>query len=126
MTLPHDSCSETDLTPDMEATALTQYNLKRGLKEFGKDAVTAIGKEMEQLPPWKVAKPVDGSSLTSDQKRATLRYLMFLTKKRCGRVKARRCADGRKQDETTSTEDASAPTVAIESVMCSIPCFSPS
>jgi hypothetical protein len=44
---------------------------------------------------------------------------MFLTKKRCGRVKARGCADGRKQRETTSKEDASARTVAIELVMLS-------
>ncbi len=44
---------------------------------------------------------------------------MFLTKKRCGRIKARLCADGRKQRETTSKEDASAPTVPIEAVMLS-------
>jgi hypothetical protein len=44
---------------------------------------------------------------------------MFLLKKRCGRVKARGCADGRKQRETTNKEDASASTVAFESVMLS-------
>jgi hypothetical protein len=116
---PHDSCVATNLTADLEAIALTQYNLKRGLREFGKDGVTALGKEMEQLHTQKVAKPVDADNLTRTQKRATLRYLMFLTKKRCGRIKARGCADGRKQRETTSKEDASAPTVAIESVMLS-------
>ena len=62
---------------------------------------------------------MDGDNLTKDQKRASLRYLMFLTKKRCGRIKARGCADGRKQRETTSKEDASAPTVSIEAVMLS-------
>jgi hypothetical protein len=45
---------------------------------------------------------------------------MFMSKKRCGRIKARGCADGRKQRETTSKEEASSPTVAIESVMLSI------
>jgi hypothetical protein len=44
---------------------------------------------------------------------------MFLTRKRCGREKARGCADSRKQRETTKKEDASAPTVAIEAVMLS-------
>jgi hypothetical protein len=44
---------------------------------------------------------------------------MFLTKKRYGRIKARGCADGRKQRETTRKEDAAAPTAAIESVMLS-------
>jgi hypothetical protein len=116
---PQDSSVSTDLTPDLEATAMTQYTLKKGLKEFGNDGIVALGKEMGQLHTRKVAKPVDAGNLTRDQKRASLRYLMFLTKKRCGRIKARGCADGRKQRETTSKADASAPTVAIESVMLS-------
>jgi hypothetical protein len=119
VSFPHDSCSSKDLTPELEAIALTQYTLKRGLKEFGEDGRTALGKEIEQLYTRKVSKPVDGDNLTKDQKRASLRYLMFLTKKRCGRIKARGCADGRKQRETTSKEDASAPTVSIEAVMLS-------
>jgi hypothetical protein len=119
VSFPQDSCSSKDLTPELEAIALTQYNLKRGLKEFGNDGLTALGKEVEQLYTRKVSKPVNSDDLTKDQKRASLRYLMFLTKKRCGRIKARGCADGRKQRETTSKEDASAPTVSIEAVMLS-------
>jgi hypothetical protein len=44
---------------------------------------------------------------------------MFLSKKQCGRMKARGCVDGIKQRDTISKEEASAPTVAIESVMLS-------
>jgi hypothetical protein len=116
---PDDKCSSKGLTPDLEAIALTQYTLKRGLKEFGSDGLVALGKEVEQLHARKVGKPVDGNNLTRDEKRATLRYLMFLSKKRCGRIKARGCADGRKQRLTTNKEDASAPTVSIEAVMLS-------
>ena len=119
VSFPHDSCSSKKLTPEFEATALTQYNLKRGLKEFCADGFTALGNEMEQLHVRKVAKPVDSTKLTQSEKQASLRYLMFLTKKRWGRIKARGCADGRKQRQTTSKEDASAPTVAIESVLLS-------
>jgi hypothetical protein len=72
VSFPHNSCLATDLTPDLEAIALTQYTLKRGLKEFGNDWIVALGKEKEQLHARKVAKPVDGSNLTRDQKRATL------------------------------------------------------
>jgi hypothetical protein len=115
----NDSCSSKGLTPDFEATALTQCDLKRGLKEFGDDGITALRKEVEQLHMRKVAKPVDSSRLSREEKRASLRHLMFLTRKRCGRVKARGCTDGRKQRETTKKEDASAPTVAIEAVMLS-------
>jgi hypothetical protein len=119
VSFPHDSCSSKDITPELEAAALTQHNLKRGLKEFGKDGLVALGKEVEQLCTRKVSKPVNGEDFTREQKRASLRHLMFLTKKRCGQIKARGCADGRKQRETTNKEDAAAPTVSIEAVMLS-------
>jgi Reverse transcriptase (RNA-dependent DNA polymerase) len=47
---------------------------------------------------------------------------MFLKRKRCGKIKGRGCADGRKQRLYTAKEEASLPTVAIESIMlsCSI------
>jgi Reverse transcriptase (RNA-dependent DNA polymerase) len=41
---------------------------------------------------------------------------MFLKRKRCGKVKARGCADGRKQRDYISSEDAASPTVATEAV----------
>jgi hypothetical protein len=44
---------------------------------------------------------------------------MFLKKKRNGIIKGRGCADGCKQRTYTAKEDASSPTVAIESVMLS-------
>jgi hypothetical protein len=40
-------------------------------------------------------------------------------KERCGRIKGRGCADGRKQRIYTAKEDASSPTVAIEALMLS-------
>jgi hypothetical protein len=116
---PHDSCSSKVLTPDLEAIALTQYTLKRRLKEFDADGIDALGKEVGQLHTRKVAKPIDSNSPTRAEKQASLRYLMFLTQKSCGQIKARGCADGQKQRESTKKEDASAPTVAIESVMLS-------
>jgi hypothetical protein len=42
---------------------------------------------------------------------------MFLKQKRCGKIKARGCADGQKQRAYTMKEEASAPTVAIESLL---------
>ena len=68
---PHDTCSSRSITSDLEATALTQYNLKRGLREYGADGVTALSKEMEQLHTRKVGKPIHSSELTRDQKKET-------------------------------------------------------
>jgi hypothetical protein len=82
MSFPHDSCSPKGLTPDLEAITLTQYKLKRGLKEFGNNGIVALGKEMEQLHSRKVSKSLDDSHLTKAQKRASLRYLMLMSKKK--------------------------------------------
>jgi len=44
---------------------------------------------------------------------------MFLKKKRCGRIKGRGCADGRKQRVYKTKEETSAPTVEVESLFLS-------
>ena len=54
--------------------------------------------------------------LTTEQKKAALRYLMFLKEKRCGRIKGRGCADGRKQRLYKTKEETSSPTVSLESL----------
>ena len=68
-------------------TVMTQHTMKKGLELFGEAGVKAILMEM------------------------------FLKKKHCGRVKGQGCADGQKQCTYINKEDASTPTVAIESVM---------
>ena len=75
--------------------------------------------ELQQLHDRKVLEPKDADNLTQEEKKAALHYLMFLKKKRCGPIKGRGCADGRKQRVYTSEEDASSPTVAIEAQMLS-------
>ena len=54
--------------------------------------------------------------LTAAQKREALGYLMFLKRKRSGKIKARGCADGRPQRAYILQEDARAPTVSTEAV----------
>lgn len=76
-------------------------------------------KELKQLHDRVVVKPKYVDKLTVEQRKASLQYLMFLKKKCSGVIKGRRCADGRKQRETISKEDVSAPTMSIESVMLS-------
>lgn len=98
---------------------MTQYSMKQGIKEFGEAGVDAVVKELQQLHDRAVLKPRQAETMTREEKRAALHYLMFLAKKRCGRIKGRGCADGRKQRAYTSKEDASSPTVAIEALMLS-------
>jgi hypothetical protein len=49
-------------------------------------------------------------------KKVSLASLLFLKEKRDGKIKARACADGQKQRETTAQDEAALPTVSIESV----------
>jgi hypothetical protein len=104
---------------DLEHVALTQYNVKRGLEKFGQAASDAVLKEMKQLHDRKTIRPRFSSDLTLQEKRNALAYLMFIKEKRCGTIKARGCADGRKQRVYKTKEETSSPTVRTESLMLS-------
>jgi hypothetical protein len=99
-----------------ENLATPQMSMNQGIKMFGEAGVQAVKKELEQVHERKVMRPCKHRELTSEQKREALAYLMFLKRKRCGTVKGRGCADGRKQRSYIAKEDASSPAVATESV----------
>jgi Reverse transcriptase (RNA-dependent DNA polymerase)/Zinc knuckle len=103
----------------LENVCMTQYSVKQGLKIFGMEGAKAVVAEMRQLEDRDVLIPRKGSMLSDKEKSSALQYLMFLKQKRCGKIKARGCADGRKQRIYKSKEETSTPTVAIESVMIS-------
>ena len=99
-----------------EVLETPQMSLKAGLRTFGSDGIKAVEKEMRQLHDRDVMVPVHKKSLTPEQRREALAYLMFLKRKRCGKIKGRGCADGRKQRSYIAKEDSSAPTVSTEAV----------
>ena len=63
-----------------------------------------------------IFKVMEAKPLTTMQKREALGYLMFLKRKRSGKIKARGFADGRPQRAYIPQEDARAPTVSTEAV----------
>jgi hypothetical protein len=83
---------------------------------FGEAGVDAVKKELTQPHEQGVLAPKE---LDNEERKAAFQYLMFLKQKRDGTVKGRGCADGRKQREHTSKEEASSTTVVIESVLLS-------
>jgi hypothetical protein len=103
----------------LEHVMMTQFSIKKGLEEFGEAGADAVIREMQQLHNREVIKPKAAHMLTQEEKRKALHYLMFLKQKRCGQIKGRGCADGRKQRVYKSKEEMSAPTVATESRMLS-------
>ena len=74
---------------------------------------------MKQLHDRKTIRPRMSKDLTGQEKRRALAYLMFIKEKRCGTIKARGCADGRKQRLYKTKEGTSSPTVRTESLLLS-------
>ena len=74
-----------------------QMSAKRGLRQFGNAGAQAIMSELEQLVYRMVMDGRSVNDLTTGQKKAALKYLMFLKQKRYGKIKGRGCADGQKQ-----------------------------
>jgi len=103
----------------LEHTEMMQYNIKKGIKMFGDAGIKAVLTELQQLHNRKVLEPKSPSEMSSGDKHAALQYLMFLKQKRNGTIKGCGCADSCKQRTYMSKEDASSPTVAIESVLLS-------
>ena len=99
-----------------EVLETPQMSLKAGLHTFGSDGVKAVEKEMRQLYDQGVMTPVHKKCLTPDQWKEALAYLMFLKRKRCGKIKGRGCADGQKQRAYIAKEESMAPMVSTEVV----------
>ena len=61
-----------------EVLEMPQMSLKVGLQTFGNDGVRAVEKEMCQLHDRSMMMPVHKKSLTPEQQKEALAYLMFL------------------------------------------------
>ena len=103
----------------IQGVSLTQYNVKQGLKVFGKAGELAVSTELEQLHSRMVIEPKHPHELSSKDRADALRYLMFLKQKHTGQIKGRGCADGRKQRMYMQKEETSSPTVAVEALLIS-------
>ena len=61
--------------------------------------------------------PLKANKLTTKQKSEALELLTLIKKKRCGKIKGRVCANGRKQRRYIKKEDVSSPTVQLDSIL---------
>ena len=91
----YDENAEIYVAQVSEATLATpQMPICCGLKLFGSEGISAVKAELQQLHDLKV---MEAKLLTTTQKWEALGYLMFLKRKRNGKIKARGCTDGRPQ-----------------------------
>lgn len=96
--------------------ATPQLPMRQGLRLFGHSGIQAVKAELTQLHQLKV---MEAKNLTYEQRCEALGYLMFLKRKRGGKIKGRGCADGRPQRAYIPRENVIAPTVATEAVFLS-------
>ena len=102
--------------PVGQAFLMAQMSAKKGLQTFGEAGASAVVEELRQLEYRNVLEPIKSTQLTRSDRIKALRYLMYLKRKRCGRIKARGCADGRKQRIYKTKDETSSPTVSIEAL----------
>ena len=103
-----------------EAMLHKDVNVEEGIRRFGEGAVQAVFKEFVQLNDLTCFSPQDISKLTDEAKKKVLNLLTKVKQKRCGRIKARGCADERKQRLYINKEDVTSPAVQLESLIFSL------
>jgi hypothetical protein len=71
------------------AYIMTQYNLKPGLRKFGRQGQTVAVKELTQFHEMDTWKPIHAEKLTREEKMKALLLLLFLKEKQTGDNKGR-------------------------------------
>ena len=94
--------------------------VRDAIRTRGEEAERVIMKELQQMVTKKVWTPVDGRTLTAEQRRGVIRSSMFLKEKFLAtgefeKLKARLVAGGDQQDKDLY-DDLSAPTVSTSAV----------
>ena len=85
--------------------------------------MAALLKEYKQLQDMSVFGRVAYESLTVEEKKKALRAINLIKEKRCGKLKGRACADGSVQRVYVPRDEASSPTLSLESLLASLITF---
>ena len=103
-----------------------QMSAKKGIREFGMRAVSALIKEFTQqsegaFPGKPVVIPIDPDGLSKQDIEQALEAVTLIEKKRDGRVKGRVCANGSKQRKYLKEgESVASPTVSVEALITAL------
>ena len=102
------------------STEYDQMNINAGIRKHGEKAIAAVIKEYQQLKDMDTVVPLNAGELSQGEKREAFELLTLVKKKRCGKLKGRVCANGRKQRRYISREEVSSPTVQLESIIATL------
>ena len=71
--------------------------MKKGINIFGSRAETEVTKELQKIHDMNTYTPINESTLTYQKIKYSLDFILFITEKRNGDIKARKVAVGSKQ-----------------------------
>ena len=97
-----------------------QVLVKEGLKKHGDKALEALLKEFGKLHKYDTFDPQYMDKLTPEMKKEALSLITIIKEKRIGIIKARACADGRKQRRYIGKENVASPTIQLKSLIMSL------
>ena len=89
----------------------------RGIKIFKELAVAALLKEYKQFHDKSVFGRIAYEPLTVEEKKKGPRAINLMKEKRRGKIKGRACADGSVQRVYVPRDEASSPTLSLESLL---------
>ena len=94
--------------------------MEERIRRFGCKAIDAVLAEYVKLKDKNVFKTRFASDLTSQQKKDALNLITVVKEKRCGKIKGRAVADGRKQRKYIGKEESTSPTIHLQSLLLSL------
>ena len=94
----------------------TQMSAEAGIKKHGQVAEEALMKEFQQFRDMDVFEPMDAATLTDENKKDALKAISVIKEKRCGKIKGRTVADGRKQRDKYTKAETTSPTVSTDAL----------
>ena len=93
------------------------FNLLAGLKQFGHKGHKAAVCKMKQLHQCAVFQPIHINSLSDTEKARAMESLICSTEKHDGTIKGQTCANRSVQQDYMTKDEASSPTVMMESIL---------
>jgi hypothetical protein len=95
------------------------YGGAKAVESYGMEGITSMMSEMKQLHDKRVFHAMKPKDLTPKQREKVLTTLMFLRRKRNGKLKSRFAVNGKKQDRSLAAVDPNSPTVSNEALFMS-------
>ena len=95
-------------------------SVNEGIRRHGDEALHALLSEFGQIHKHDTFEPLDIDSISKEVKKEALNLITMIKEKRCGKIKARACADGRKQRRYIDKSEVASPTIQLESLILSL------